>query len=104
MGWDVTEGEAAEESKFGVETELVGEVFFGASYAKIDEEKGLEEGDKVIAMSASGLIIFVLDEVEDEREVDGVKGNLKRVIVRNFDREVDEGKLLSFSYSFPPIC
>jgi len=49
-------------------------------------------------------IIFVLDEVEDEREVDGVKGNLKRVIVRNFDREVDEGKLLSFSYSFPPIC
>ncbi len=105
VGRGVTEGEAAEESESGVETELVGEVSFGASYAQVNKEKGFKEGDRVVAMGASGLI-FVLDEVEDEREVDRVKNDFERVIVRDkvFDSQIDEGKLLRFSHSFPPIC
>ena len=101
----ITEGEAAEESESGVETELVGEVSFGASDAEVDEEKGFEEGDRVVAMGTSGLI-FVLDEVEDEREVDRVKNDFERVMVRDkvFDGQIDEGKLLRFSHIFPPIC
>jgi len=105
VGRGITEGKAAEGSEFGVETELVGEVSFRAGDAQVNEEKGFGEGDRVVAMSASGLI-FLLDEVKDKREVDRIKDNFERVIVKDkvFDDQIDEGKLLRFSHSFPPIC
>lgn len=101
----VTDVESAEEGESDVVFEFKGEVSFGVSEAEVDEEDSFEEGDGVVAVCTSGLV-FVLDEVMDEGEIDGGEEDFERVIFRDkiFGGEVYKGKLKMFSHYSPPIC
>ena len=91
----LTVGESAEIAQASIETKLPGKFSLGTGFSKRNQKQGLEEAHRVKAFSSQGCFG---NKRSNEREVNGGKDFLQRIVLRDIlgNNPISKTRLFSF--------